>query len=78
MVIFLGILLGLSPFLMGISNLNAQDTAKILEMYITLLRHSHCQFPVIRYFFGIYIEILFLGAFGIFFMDCITIWTSVT
>lgn len=30
------ILLGLSPFLMGVSNLNAQDTAKVLEMYAAL------------------------------------------
>lgn len=115
------ILLGLSPLLMGVSNLNAQDTAKVLEMYtaltgivmltpiflpeqskdirdlvnskyvksawvyllrllgnsillalilgmyIALLRHGHCQFPVIRYFLGAYAEILFLGALGIFF-----------
>lgn len=115
------ILLGLSPLLMGVSNLNAQDTAKVLEMYtaltgivmltpiflpeqskdirdlvnskyvksalvyllrllgnsillalilgmyIALLRHGHCQFPVIRYYLGAYAEILFLGALGIFF-----------
>lgn len=31
------ILLALSPFLMGVSNLGPQDTAKALEMYVALL-----------------------------------------
>ncbi len=30
-------LLGLSPFLMGVENLGAQDTAKVLEMYVALI-----------------------------------------
>lgn len=31
------LLLGLSPFLMGVANLESQDTAKVLEMYVALI-----------------------------------------
>lgn len=31
------VILGLSPFLMGTANLGAQDTAKVLEMYVALI-----------------------------------------
>lgn len=114
------VILGLSPLLMGVSNLEAQDTAKVLEMYtaligivmltpiflpeqpmeireltsskymksasvylirfignglilavfltiyIIMLKNNNCEFPVVRYFLGTYVEMLFMGGLGLF------------
>lgn len=114
------VILGLSPLLMGVSNLEAQDTAKVLEMYtaligivmltpiflpeqpmeireltsskymksasvylirfignslilavfltiyIVMLKNNNCEFPVVRYFLGTYVEMLFMGGLGLF------------
>lgn len=114
------VILGLSPFLMGVAYLEEQDTAKVLEMYtaligivmltpiflpeqpkdirelisskymksanvylirlignglilaaflavyIIMLKHNNCKFPVVRYFLGTYAEMLFMGGLGLF------------
>ena len=119
-VLVCAVVLGISPFLVGTANLEAQDTAKVLEMYtafigiimltpiflpeqpreireltgskymksstvylirlvgnslilavflalyIAVLRHNHCEFPIIRYFLGTYVEMLFMGGLGVF------------
>ena len=111
-VLVCAVVLGISPFLVGTANLEAQDTAKVLEMYtafigiimltpiflpeqpreireltgskymksstvylirlvgnslilavflalyIAVLRHNHCEFPIIRYFLGTYVEMI--------------------
>ena len=115
------LLLFVSPFFMGVKNLTAQDTAKVLEMYVALigivlltpvflpeqdrgirdlvctkyltsavvylvriagnivllillaglyiamLKHNRCEFPMVWYFLGTYVEMLFLGGLGLFF-----------
>lgn len=115
------LLLLVSPLLMGVENLKAQDTAKVLEMYVALmgivmlppvflpeqdhdirdlvytkyvngaevylirilgnglllvlllgvyvgmLVHNGCEFPVGKFFFGTLAEMLFMGGLGLFF-----------
>lgn len=114
------LLLGISPFLMGVENLSAIDTAKVLERYVALigiimvtpiflpeqdreirelvyakytkgasvylvrllgnmfilavllgiyifvLKNNNCEFPAVRYYFGVFAEILFFGGLGLF------------
>lgn len=115
------VILGISPFLMGVENLSAIDTAKVLEryaaligiimlvpgflpeqdqeirelvyakytkgqtvyfvrllgnilimsvflgIYIWVLKNNNCEFPVVKYYFGSFAEMLFLGGLGLFF-----------
>ena len=115
------LILGISPLLLGVSNLPAEDTAKVLERYVALtgiilitpiflpeqdknirelvnskytkssavylvrlagnlcllaallgiyigmLKHNNCQFPVIKYYLGTFAEMLFFGGLGIIF-----------
>lgn len=115
------LLLLVSPLLMGVANLKAQDTAKVLEMYVALigivllppvflpeqdrnirdlvytkyvngavvylvrilgnglllvlllgvyvgmLAHNGCEFPVGKFFLGTLAEMLFMGGLGLFF-----------
>lgn len=115
------LMLALSPLLMGVENLGAQDTAKVLEMYAALvgivllppvflpeqdrdirdlvyskyvsgaevclvrllgnvlilaallglyvgmLAHNGCRFPVGKYYCGTLAEMLFMGGLGLFF-----------
>ncbi|MDE7320250.1 MAG: hypothetical protein K2N46_11060 [Lachnospiraceae bacterium] len=120
-VLVCSLMLLISPLLMGVANLEAQDTAKVLELYVALigivllppvflpeqdrgirdlvasrylngpvvylvriagntlvlvmmlglyigmLVHWQCEFPVGRYFCGTLAEMLFLGGLGLFF-----------
>ncbi|MEY8285507.1 hypothetical protein AALA13_17080 [Lachnospiraceae bacterium 50-23] len=113
------VLLGISPLLMGVENLSAADTAKVLERYVALigivmltpvflpeqdaavresvyskyikasrvylvrlagnvfilgvflaiyifmLRHNQCGFPVTKFYFGVFAEMLFFGGLGV-------------
>ncbi|GFI43196.1 hypothetical protein IMSAGC018_00863 [Lachnospiraceae bacterium] len=115
------LMLLVSPLLMGVANLGAKDTAKVLEMYAALigivlvppvflpeqdhdirdlvytkytngaivylvrifgnilllsvllgiyvgiLAHNGCEFPIGRYFLGTLAEMLFMGGLGLFF-----------
>ncbi len=115
------LLLGISPLLMGVKNLTAVDTAKVLERYVALigiimltpiflpeqdrdirglvyakytkasqvymvrlagnililaaflgiyifvLKQNQCEFPVLKYYFGVFAEVLFFGGLGLFF-----------
>lgn len=120
-ILVCAVILGLSPLLIGVSNLGWKDTAKTLEMYtafigiimltpiflpeqdkeirdvtaskymdcakvyfvrllgnsiilavflslyIAMLKHNRCEFPMVWYFLGTYVEMLFLGGLGLFF-----------
>lgn len=41
--------------------------AVFLGVYIFMLRQNQCEFPVLRYYFGVFAEILFFGGLGLFF-----------
>lgn len=44
---------------------NMVISAVFLGIYIFMLHHNHCEFPVVKYYLGIYAEILFFGGLGL-------------
>lgn len=46
---------------------NSAALAVFLILFVAMLKSNHCEFPVIPYFFGTYVEMLFMGGLGLFF-----------
>ena len=39
----------------------------LLGVYLWTLKNNRCEFPAVRYYFGVFAEMLFLGGLGLFF-----------